>query len=463
MAILGLTNTNDIRDFLSRTERRRVLLQYPNGAAPLVGLLSTMEDEVTDGPYPAWWEHRFLERTTQTASIGASSGPFSPTTSDTASADPFNIVAGTVYRVRVAAGGVTYFKENDVIMIKGATLTSGTADIKGVITEVLYSAGNKIEFRALEAVTGVQNGTTNENVGLDVIVIGSANREGGSSTTSKHRYPTRVYNHTQIFRDAASFALSTIKEPLRYDKTGIYRDAMRQKSLDHMTSIENALLFGTLSAQNVTDANGESLEVRTMGGLEFFLQQWEKGNITNGGLYDYRPGGAAATLNSDYNKRIIDLAGATMSRATFESYLERVFAFASNKANEKLILCGSSFLTAVNQVYERQVMTTRSMGMKSEETYGINMTGIQTALGTVWLKSHPLFSHRSWMRNWAVLVDLPHMKLRPLQDRDTTLLKNRQLPDADSRKDEFLTELTAEIWYPESHMIFKNVAGITAS
>jgi hypothetical protein len=463
MAILGLTNTNDVRDYLSRTERRRVLLQYPNGAAPLVGLLSTMDDEVTDGPYPAWWEHRFMERATLTASIGASSGPFSATGSDTAAADPFNMVAGTVYRVRTAAGGVTFFKENDVIMIRQAQITGGYTDIKGVITEVLYSAGNKIEFRALEAVTGVFNGTTNENVGLDIIVIGSANREAGSSTTSKHRYPTLVDNYTQIFRDAASFALSTIKEPLRYDKTGVYRDAMRQKALDHMTSIEGAALFGARTRQNVTDANGESLEVRTMGGLEWYLKQWELGNVTNGGAFEYRPGGAAATLNTDYNKRIIDLSGGNMTRAAFEGYLERIFAFSSNKANEKLILCGNSFLTAVNIAYERQVMTTRQMGMKGDETFGVNITGLQTAQGTVWLKSHPLFSHRSWMRNWAVCIDLPHLKLRPLQDRDTTLLKNRQLPDSDSRKDEFLTEITMECWFPESHMMFKNVGGITAA
>ncbi len=462
MAILGLTNTNDIRDYLSRTERRRVLLQYPNGSAPLTGLLSTMDEEVTDGPYPGWWEHRFQERRTLTGEIAAAtSGPFSATGSDTASADGFNMVAGTVYRLRTVANGVTYFKENDVIMIKGAAITGGTYDIKGVITEVLYSAGNKLEFRALEAVTGVQNGA-NENKDLEVIVIGSANREGGSSTTSKHRYPTFVDNYTQIFRDAASFALSTIKEPLRYDKTGIYRDAMRQKALDHATSIENAILFGVRQKQNVTDSNGESLETRTLGGIEWFLKQWELGTTGGGGAFDYRPGGSAATLNTDYNKRIIDLSGSTMTRATFEAYLERVFAFSSNKSNEKLILCGSSFLTYINLAYERQVMTTRSMGMKDSDTYGMNLVGLQTAHGTVWLKSHPLFSHRSWMRNWAVLVDIPHLKLRPLTDRDTTLLTNRQLPDSDSRKDEFLTELTLECWYPESHMIFKNVGGITA-
>jgi hypothetical protein len=463
MAILGLTNTNDIRDYLSRTERRRVLLQYPNGAAPLVGLLSTMDDEETEGPYPGWWEHRFQERSTTTASIGASSGPFSPTGSDTASADPFNMAAGTVYRVRTAAAGVTYFKENDVIMIRGVELGSTSVDIKGVITEVLYSAGNKIEFRALESHTGVKNGTTNENVDKGIIVIGSANKEGGSSTTSKHRYPTFVENYTQIYRDAAAFALSTIREPLRFDKTGIYRDAMRQKALDHMTSIENAALFGVRSKTNVTDANGESLEVRTMGGIEWFLNQWEKGNTGNGGAFEYRPGGAAATLNSDADKRIIDLSGASITRAVFEAYLERVFAFSSNKANEKLVLCGSSFLVAINQAYERQIMTTRSMGMKNEDTFGMNLTGVQTALGTIWLKSHPLFSTRSWMKNWALVLDLPHLKLRPMQKRDTTLLKNRQLPDSDTRKDEFLTELTMECHFPESHMLLKNVGGITAS
>jgi hypothetical protein len=236
---------------------------------------------------------------------------------------------------------------------------------------------------------------------------------------------------------------------------------MRQKALDHMTSIEAAILFGVRAKQNVTDSNGESLEVRTLGGLEWFLTQFEKGNTTNGGAFDYRPGGSAATLNTDSNKRIIDLAGTTVTRAVFEGYLERIFAASSNKTNEKLLLCGSTFLTQLNAVYERQIMTTRQMGMKDSETYGLNLTGLQTPHGVVYFKTHPLFSQRSWQKNWGVFLDLPHLKLRPLTDRDTTLLKNRQANDSDSRKDEFLTELTLECWYPESHMIIKNSGGIT--
>ena len=101
--------------------------------------------------------------------------------------------------------------------------------------------------------------------------------------------------------------------------------------------------------------------------------------------------------------------------------------------------------------------------MKDDEIFGMNIVGVQTALGTIWLKTHPLFSQRSWMKSTAVFIDLPHIKWRPLRDRDTTLLKNRQANDSDSRKDEFLTEITAEIRFPESHMIMKNVGTITAT
>ena len=37
--------------------------------------------------------------------------------------------------------------------------------------------------------------------------------------------------------------------------------------------------------------------------------------------------------------------------------------------------------------YERLIQTTRSLGKKDDETYGMNLTGLQTVHGMIWMKS----------------------------------------------------------------------------
>jgi hypothetical protein len=89
------------------------------------------------------------------------------------------------------------------------------------------------------------------------------------------------------------------------------------------------------------------------------------------------------------------------------------------------------------------------------------LTGLETIHGLLWFRTHPLFNRRTWMKNWMLILDVPNLIFRYLNDSDTTLLKQRQLPDADRRKDEWLTECGLEVRYPESHMLIKNVNTIT--
>ena len=61
----------------------------------------------------------------------------------------------------------------------------------------------------------------------------------------------------------------------------------------------------------------------------------------------------------------------------------------------------------------------------------------------------------------ALVLDVGNLKYRYLTDSDTILLKNRQNPGEDRRRDEWLTECGLEARFPESHMYFKNVQTIS--
>lgn len=441
---------------MSKSNRREVFYTYPNGAAPLLGILSLLEDERTDNTKFGWWDHIWKERQTKTAAI-SSSGPFSATGSDTPSSDGFNMVAGTVYRLRVAAGGAQYLTVNDVVLIRGVALASSTVDIKGLVVSVDKGNNDRFEFRALHAATAVQNGS-GENVDLDVIVAGTAYQEGSGSNAMTPKWPVNVENFTQIFKTAFQLTRNALKVPTEFDKTGAYKHQAKEAALEHMVALENAFLFGERGVFTSAGYDGNTLPTRFMGGVLWFLKQWELGNVTNGGEFNYRPGEAAATLNTDPNKRIIDINGA-VTRSDFENYLERAFANSSNTTNEKLVLCGSGFLTALNKGYERYITTTK--GMKAEEKFGMALTGIETVHGTIWCKSHPLFSQRSFMRNSALVLDLPNLKYRYFSDSDTQLTKMVQNKDDDFRKDRWLTEASLELRNPASHIMLNDVQSIT--
>ena len=465
MAILGLTNTNNLSAYMAQTNRRRVFYTYPNGAAPLVGLLSVMDDEVTDAPTFGWWEQRFAERATALNAtlqfyLASNGGDLGGATAGAA----VTWTANTFISVATVTDGVRYFRPGDVVTIFAAKLTGGAlVPLKIHVTAVDYTGMARFTGRILTsaAATVLNNATPGDNPGKVVRVTGSAHEEGGIAYTSLARYPTNPVNYTQIFRTPFSFTRTALKEPMQFDKSGAYKPVAKEKGLDHMVQIENAFLMGDRTSFLAANSDGESVHTRTTGGVVWYLQQWELGSVANGGAFDYRPGGVSATVNTDGNKRIIDITSGTLTRAEFEGYLQRVFQVSNNKTNEKLILCGSGFIGAVNSMYERNIQTNKSLGKSDGDVYGMNLVGLQTVHGLVWIKTHPLFNQRSDMNYDALILDTGNLKYRYLTDSDTILLKNRQNPGEDRRRDEWLTECGLEVRFPESHMLIRNVQTIT--
>ena len=60
---------------------------------------------------------------------------------------------------------------------------------------------------------------------------------------------------------------------------------------------------------------------------------------------------------------------------------------------------------------------------------------------------------------WAFLIDMDYVKFRPLQNRNTALLPNRQANDADETTDEYRTEFSFEFRHERVHSIVKGVTG----
>ena len=192
-----------------------------------------------------------------------------------------------------------------------------------------------------------------------------------------------------------------------------------------------------------------------MGGILYFLGQYEAQYSIYRGGNGTSTGPAAVTADTDDNKRVIANTAGTINEATYDGYLERLFRTTSNISNEKLVLCGSGFLKVMNQMYRSQL--TFVYYPPSGDTFGMEIVAHKTAFGTVYYKTHPLFSRNSTLRNNALFLDIHNLRYRPMSKRDTQLLKNRQPNNADYRKDEWFTEFGLELRMPESFMYLQNV------
>ncbi len=459
MAILGLASTESYSANRFLNIRRSVQYQYPNGKAPLTGLLSLAGEESTNDPKYSHWEKRLAQQRTLTAANGG--GGFTATGAfreadgtdladdATYGAGTFTWTAETSYLVYVDdADGI--FRVGHVVKIN-ATISAVDTDLKGVVTAV-NAASDYLTVRAVNTVASVP--ALNTALDDEVLVVGSAFAQGVTDqSTEIYNLPVEFQNYTQIFRTPFSFTGTSLKTPLKFDESGPYKDKAKEHSVSHMIEIEKSILFGHknlyYSAATPDPTDGTGLPTYMMGGILYYMERWEAG--------DY--GTVTASSDSDDDKRIITNAAGTLDEDTFDTYLERCFRVTNNTSNEKLCLCGSNALKVVNQMFRSKAVLNTDLSM--QDTYGMNVTTHVTPFGTVHYKTHPLFTQNSTMRNWMLFLDVKNLKLRPMVGRDTELLKNRQPNDADYRKDEWFTEMGFEMWFPESHLLLKNVTDYT--
>lgn len=448
MSILsGLIGTEQLSNQRFRHIRRAVFYNYPNGAAPLMGLLSLIdEDTPVYDPEFKWFEDRWPERKDSTAAwAGGSIGPFATDAGSALTTGDNTLTAGVVYRLQV--GSTQWFRQGATIKIanvSNSAATANTADsFVGIVREVLNAT--QIRFTPVATYTNVSN-TSAFNIGNEVLIIGSAYAEGAiGSAENPYQIPFQLGSNTQIFRTSFSFTGTELQTSLTFDKTGIYKDKAKKASLSHMIDLEWAALFGVQSKSVDPVSN---LPTYTSPGVLSYLRAWE---ATNNNAY----GSTGATLNSDDNKRIINIGGA-LSEAAYDDYLERLFRVTNNQANEKLCLCGNQFLNVLNKMYKGRATLTTDIPMAG--IWGSDIIGHRTSFGTVYYKTHPLYNQNTNMRSNALFLDVNNIKYRPMKNRDTQILRNRQPNDADFRKDEYLTEAGFEVRFPESHMYMTGVS-----
>lgn len=459
---LGLTSSEQIAGYWSKNSRRRVFYDFPNGTAPLAGLLSMMDSDSTPMQEFGWFEERWSAIKTLVSTAGPTATVvFYQGGTTTTVGTPATITAGD--SVRVYVDDASNFQVDDSVGFFNLDLTGGTVcNLLGRVTKVNTSGSDYLEFEATNTPPTTVLNSANANEAKYVYWLGSAFAEGSRSRTGRNKFPSEIKNFTQIHKNAFELTRNALKEPLVYDKTGHYHKALKDNGIDHLTGIEWSLYFGKRRQTTDTDPDsGQTVRRYFSGGLLWFLEQWELGSVSAGGAFEY--GQSDVSSQTDWqtytNKRIIRLGGATITRAQFNEINSRVFEKTNNVEWCKLCLCGPGYINRVADTFEKQIQFTslRENGFKG---FDFELIKHSSNSGTVYYKQHPLFNE-PMMRNSAFYIDLGYWKWRPVEDSDTDIQQGIQMPDADKRKDQYLTDGGSEIAFPEANMFVDQLGGIT--
>ena len=307
---------------------------------------------------------------------------------------------GTAVTFNVATG--TKFNKNDIII---ATRTGEQMIVASV-------AGN--------AVTVTRGGTPVALVDTDEILIaGSAQPEGDLSRVPVSANPVPILNYTQILRrswELTGTAYSSENETDPHDWD--YQAA--KIGIEHKRDLERTLLFGVPS--KATASNGQP--IRTTGGLFY----WLKTNAMD--------------------------AGGGFSEDEFNAFSRQVFKYGAKRK----VAMGSPLATSVLNTFPMSKVRIS----QSEKKYGINVTTFVSPFGELGLVTNWELEGAKYGGVLAI-YDPANVRYRFLSNskanRDSHVNTEIQPPDADTRRDEWLTEMGLEVNLEKTGGVITGITG----
>jgi hypothetical protein len=252
------------------------------------------------------------------------------------------------------------------------------------------------------------------------------NEEGTTSPTAKAYNPTEYYNYTQIWKNSAEMTGTAMATKLRLG-VDPWAEDLRDCLELHSIEMEKSFLWGIRTTGTGTGGKPR----RTTNGIVRQLS-------TN--VNDYY-------TNSTYSGQTWLQGG----EVWLDTYLEQIFRYGSN---EKLALAGSGAVLGINRLAKASGQITINPMTVS---YGLKVGQWITPFGTIYLKTHPLFSYEATSRNTLLIMEPKNLKYRYLKGRDTKLLRNVQTPDADERKDMYITEGGLELHHEKTFGLLHGV------
>jgi hypothetical protein len=324
----------------------------------------------------------------------------------------------------------------DTLTVSAATAASGTSTLTFAtnpfrVRDILRLSSNG-ENVAVTGITGLSAGVVralsiagvSAAVGSDVIKVGNAALEGATLGTLIQTKKIGQSNNCQIQRDPFGFTNTALAS----DMWGgpLDNNEKAKKFIEHRRQLEQTAFFGL----RAFDATGTQPVAYA------------------GGLFDFIATNKTSSV-------------ATLGQTTFETFLRSAFRYGSRN---KVLFASPLIRSALSSFPLGKLAPPSNEAVKSWGTSVVSyLSG--AGYGTV-----NVVEKRDWQdyqaasannlsspSGMAFLVDMDNVKWRPL--RDTRYIQNRQAPDEDSTKNEYLTEGCLEVDLEKSHAL---LLGVTA-
>jgi hypothetical protein len=425
MAFMGMRGTGDwATDERPKNWRQGILYLYPNGMAPLTGLLSKMGEEVVTDPEFAWWTKNLATQGGTITDIYTDSGM-------TAALAAGGTAAGVTLYVKVAQALATEFRVGHQVLLRVSTNLNVDVNAK-VVGVTLAGADSKIDVKLLEA--DDNGGATNLSTADTILIIGNINSEGAPIPNAVAYDPVKWFNYTQIFRTPLDITRTARKTTLRTEDA--YKEAKRESLELHSIEMEKAFFWG-IRTENV-GTNGKP-ERTTMG----VIQAIKTGAPSNSFTYTTDASVPASTTWLEGGEEWLDRS------------LEVIFRYGSS---DKMAFAGSGALLGINRIAKAagQINLT-----PTATSYGLKVTQWITPFGTLNLMTHPLFSYDATTRNLLVILEPQMLKYRYIDDTTFMSMDTTKVSPSherlDGTKEEWLTECGLEYHHPTKFGLLNDV------
>lgn len=260
--------------------------------------------------------------------------------------------------------------------------------------------------------------------GVDVVLVGNASAEGATIGTLKQTKLVANYNYTQIQRNPYG-TTETLANSDLYGGPDMKRERMK-KMIEHKASIEHTLFWGR---RQLTTSGAQP--IAWAGGLSDFITT----NITTA-------------------------ASNALTLSAFETFLRSAYRYGSHN---KVLFCSPLIASGISNFAASRMAppqaTVSAWGTKlNRYVSGAYGDGLDVVVMREW-QDYQAGSNQ--FGGWAFLIDMDDLRFRPLQNRNTKVLRDRQAPDEDSQKEEVLTEWTLEIGNEKNHAVLKGVTAFS--
>ena len=216
MPFLGMRGTGDWGPEERPTNYRQgILYLYPNGMAPLTGLLSKMGEERVDDPQFTWWTKTLAQQSAAVTGIFSNSGLSRPYSGSGK--------AGDAVFVKIAADKASEFKASHQVLLRLSTNLNLDTQSKATAV-VINGASSYLSCTLLEA--DDNGGSVNLSSIDTALITGNINPEGGAMPDSVAYDPVKFSNFIQTFR--TSLSITRIARRTRLRTEDAYKEAKRE-------------------------------------------------------------------------------------------------------------------------------------------------------------------------------------------------------------------------------------------